>query len=294
MVVNVVNEQMKFHSLGGTDVTSGIYAWHNTFVSPRLALSLQDNTTAHHFRVQNNLFVGPTTLVGTRAIDWTGGIDDGVFYYDGVFPDGRMSFNRGTYTTYTNFAAAQAAGVETNGRLLTIPIFSSGLVGATDYHPALAPPDVTLAAGSNAIDTGLAIPGINDAYQGAGPDLGALERGCPLPIYGIRPVGIDETNEPFGCEPGSDGGTGGGSGGGSAGGVAGGTGGGTAGGSSGGAGGGSGGSGGGSGGGSAGGDADGGTGGGNGKAAGSCGCSSAAAGAEWLLPVLLLARRRPR
>ena len=37
------------------------------------------------------------------------------------------------------------------------------------------------------------------AYRGAAPDLGALERGCPLPIYGVRPEGIDETNEPIGC-----------------------------------------------------------------------------------------------
>ena len=43
------------------------------------------------------------------------------------------------------------------------------------------------------------LPNVNDGYTGSAPDLGALERGCPIPIYGVRPVGIDETNEPYGC-----------------------------------------------------------------------------------------------
>jgi hypothetical protein len=283
VVINSVNEQMKFHSLGGTDETSGIEAWHNTFVSSRLALNLQDGTTAHHFKVQNNLFVGPATLVGTRAVDWTGGIDDGVFDYDGIFPDGRMSWNFGTYTTHANFAAAQAAGVESHGRLLTTPLFASGLLGPADYHPALAPQDVTLAVGSNALDTGLVIPGVNDGFLGAGPDLGALEQGCPLPVYGIRAAGIDESNEPVGCEaPALDGGTGGG--GGATGGGGGSTGGG--GGSAGG-----GGSTGGGGGGEVS-DAGGGSGGGN-SVAGSCGCSSGAQ-VTWLLAAGLIALRRSR
>ncbi len=35
--------------------------------------------------------------------------------------------------------------------------------------------------------------------EGAGPDLGALELGCTLPIYGPRPAGVDESNQSFGC-----------------------------------------------------------------------------------------------
>jgi hypothetical protein len=40
-------------------------------------------------------------------------------------------------------------------------------------------------------------------YRAAGgaPDLGALELGCPVPLYGPRREGIDETNKPLGCEP---------------------------------------------------------------------------------------------
>ena len=41
---------------------------------------------------------------------------------------------------------------------------------------------------------------MTNGFQGGAPDLGALERGCPLPAYGIRAPGIDESNEPTGCE----------------------------------------------------------------------------------------------
>jgi hypothetical protein len=36
-------------------------------------------------------------------------------------------------------------------------------------------------------------------FTGSAPDLGALERGCPLPVFGVRPEGNDETNEAYGC-----------------------------------------------------------------------------------------------
>jgi hypothetical protein len=60
---------------------------------------------------------------------------------------------------------------------------------------------VTLASGTSAVDRGLVLPNVTDGFTGTAPDLGALERGCPLPIYGVRPAGIDESNEPLGCNP---------------------------------------------------------------------------------------------
>jgi hypothetical protein len=50
-----------------------------------------------------------------------------------------------------------------------------------------APVDYTLAPGSNAaVDAGVIMYNINDNYLGNGPDLGALERGKPVPHYGPR------------------------------------------------------------------------------------------------------------
>lgn len=205
VVVNVVNEQMKFHN-----ETSGILVFHNTFVSGGTALALHDGTTSHHFVVENNLFVSATSATG-RTMDWTGGIDDGVFDYDGFFPDGIVDFNyAGTgYVKYNTFAEARTAVVafEPHGLILTSPIFASGLTAPADYRTALTPQDVALAGGSNAVDQGLVLVNMNDGFKGSAPDLGALETGCPAPAYGPRAAGVDETNEPIGCgSPGVDGG----------------------------------------------------------------------------------------
>ncbi len=79
-------------------------------------------------------------------------------------------------------------------------------------YTAVTPTDGTLAPGSDAIDHGMVLPNVTDGYQGAAPDLGAQETGCPVPIYGVRPEGVDESSETTGCaapvNPG-DGGAGG-------------------------------------------------------------------------------------
>ena len=46
--------------------------------------------------------------------------------------------------------------------------------------------DFRLRPGSAAIDRGVALPNITDGFTGKAPDLGALEAGQPLPIYGPR------------------------------------------------------------------------------------------------------------
>ena len=48
--------------------------------------------------------------------------------------------------------------------------------------------DFRVKPGSAAIDRGIALPNITDGFSGQAPDLGALEFGKPLPIYGPRPV----------------------------------------------------------------------------------------------------------
>ena len=46
--------------------------------------------------------------------------------------------------------------------------------------------DFGLKAGSAAIDKGMILPNVTDAFTGLAPDLGALELGQPLPHYGPR------------------------------------------------------------------------------------------------------------
>jgi hypothetical protein len=199
VIVNVAHGQLKFHGLGTTppQEPSGLFVLHNTFVSPALALNLQTTATTHHFVVGGNVFVGPSPP-GARVVEWTGSMNAGIFDRNGWFPDGTFDFDDAG--TWSSFAAMQAAGVlEANGTLLAPGIFASGLVAPASHTVTMAPQDVSLAAGSSAVDRGAPVPNLTDAFTGAAPDLGALERGCPEPFFGVRPEGVDETNEPTGC-----------------------------------------------------------------------------------------------
>jgi hypothetical protein len=51
----------------------------------------------------------------------------------------------------------------------------------------------SLKEGSDAVDAGVVIPGISEAFTGKAPDLGAYEVGSPAPKYGPRWL----TWEPF-------------------------------------------------------------------------------------------------
>jgi hypothetical protein len=44
-----------------------------------------------------------------------------------------------------------------------------------------------LRRGSAAIDRGTPLATVTDRFAGRAPDLGALELGAPLPVYGPRP-----------------------------------------------------------------------------------------------------------
>lgn len=205
IVVNAADEQMKFHAVNTNppQEPNGVLVYHNTFVSPSGDLYLCTPNASHHFWIENNLFVGPAALVNKAAM-WCGPVDDGHFDYDGYWPDGGFSFNLPSGSGYAffnwpNFVAMQEGGLETHGTLLPGLIFANGLIGPPSYKNQMTPQDVTLASGSKALDRGLVLPNINDGFTGTAPDLGALEAGCPEPVYGPRPVGMDETNEPIGC-----------------------------------------------------------------------------------------------
>ena len=209
VVVNVADEQIKLKSVGGTEEPSGVLIYHNTFVSPEIALNLQTPITQHNFVIANNLFVGPATVPG-RTVDWTAAIDRGTFDYNGYTPDQGFWFGTvGSPRTYPDRAAAQAAGVEVDGRVLATPLFASGFMAPADYHELIAPPDLGLADTSNALDAGLVLPGIDGEYLGTGPDLGARERGCVAPYYGPRPEGMEALTNAVDCSaddvvPGAD------------------------------------------------------------------------------------------
>jgi hypothetical protein len=203
VVVNSVSEQLKFHAqLNPTQEPSGVLVYNNTVVSQSIPeLYLQTPASSHYFAIENNLFISPAAE-GPEAADWTGPIDHGLFDYNGYFPDGIFRFNMpqlGGYFYQPNFAGLQSLGMEPHGMLATGPLFASGLTAPSTYTTQMPPADATLAPKASVLDQGLILPNINDMYIGAGPDLGALELGCPKPSYGPRPFGTDETNEVVGC-----------------------------------------------------------------------------------------------
>lgn len=48
--------------------------------------------------------------------------------------------------------------------------------------------DFRLRAGSAAVDRGVVLPTITEGITGRAPDLGALERDRPTPVYGPHPL----------------------------------------------------------------------------------------------------------
>ena len=210
IVVNVTDEQMKFHGLQGTrwqtPVPVGVLAYHNTFVKAGEALLMNTPDVSHYFEIANNLFIGKPGAPMT--VNWGGPIDHGTFDYNGWFPDGQFTFNvyvpvnNSQYMNWPNFAAVQAAGMfESHGALLPASPFTAAIPLGSDYTTFVQPQMPRIASGSLAVDRAKLLPNINDGFTGAAPDLGALEMGCPEPVYGPRAPGMDETNEPLGCAP---------------------------------------------------------------------------------------------
>lgn len=203
VVVNAIDEQMKFHGLGSTppQEPSGILSFHNTFVSARMALELHTPTMSHYFAIANNLFVGPKGSGLMKVVNWEGPFQTGVFDYNGYFPDGIFYFNQFKAETkeFPTMRVMQSHGLEAHGVALAAPVFENGFLLDEGAGGFVEPLDLSLAANSGALDRGVYLPNINDGFTGAAPDLGALERGCPAPVYGPRPEGMDESNMVSGC-----------------------------------------------------------------------------------------------
>jgi hypothetical protein len=94
------------------------------------------------------------------------------------------------YATFEEYR--RATGQDRNSVLVDYDVFVN--VPKLERDPAtvqrlydFSDYDFRLRPGSAAIDRGVVIPNVNDGFTGAAPDLGALEAGQPMPIYGPRP-----------------------------------------------------------------------------------------------------------
>jgi len=176
------NDPTGFYILNNTAVrTLGIgnnldYAW------PSLGYFQSDGDPAYaaNFEFRNNLLIGVSApaFVTTELFDAR--IDG-----NGWWPDGTFVF----FDTWANLADLVAnSPYEANGRIVEFQPFLTPILLGLDYTTQVAPPNPLLAPASVAVDGGLAIPNVTDGFAGAAPDLGAWERGMPLPVYGVRPA----------------------------------------------------------------------------------------------------------
>ncbi len=138
-----------------------LFLYHNTFLTDAPgtdAVALLNPGSSTFIRLRNNVVAGTRyALYKVNPVVWDGNSDD--FYTTDAT---RLVYWQGT--RYDTLAAYQAGqGQELQG-ISAPPQLVNPQAGA--YRPAL---------GSPLIDEGLPLPGINDGFEGTGPDIGAFE-----------------------------------------------------------------------------------------------------------------------
>jgi hypothetical protein len=178
---NVVAETFKLHN----GPSGGLWL-HNTSVKAGMPWMLMSSEPVSNCVSRNNLFVGTE---GNYAFETTAPMQGCDFDYDGFAGRWKLllkwngvRFQSSDDVRWTAPVYRHVVPIEPRA------VFASGAVApedsATQYAPAVN--DLRLAAGGTAVDAGLALPNINDGFEGAAPDLGAYEAGRSLPHYGPR------------------------------------------------------------------------------------------------------------
>jgi len=180
---------------------AGLIAYHNTICAENRKGAIHSNA---HFR--NNLFLGTNrpgvelmricTYTAYTTYDYNGyrpnRTDSPQFFWKGP-PQGEMSDysmdkqGSDAYRTLEEFR--QATGQEAHGTIVDYDIFQN----VQKPDPALPYAvytaenfDFRLRENSAAVDAGAVLPNVNDGFTGKAPDLGALEYGRNVPVYGPR------------------------------------------------------------------------------------------------------------
>ncbi|MDO9319331.1 MAG: hypothetical protein Q7V56_14165 [Gammaproteobacteria bacterium] len=200
-----------YHAPGGATRMSsgspGVIYYNNTIFTE----SVTGTSANLHWR--NNVILGQnaqpaifnvTTNTGYSTSDYNGfrpnpGVEASFHWnspaqVDGVGDGTRDSLVLRPFATLQEYA--DATGQDRNSVLIYYDDFvnvpeldAKDLATVQRVHDARAL-DFNLKEGSIAVDAGIAIPNITDGFDGDAPDLGALEFGKPMPVYGPRTQGI--------------------------------------------------------------------------------------------------------
>ncbi|MEP7372711.1 MAG: hypothetical protein ABI675_04930 [Chitinophagaceae bacterium] len=183
---------------------AGLYVLHNTIISENRNVETFSNA---HFR--NNLFLGinadqrPVTAfpmataystydydgyrpnkTGGNQYTWISPATGQLRDYDVTAKEGKQ------YLTLKSFS--DESGLEKHGVEIDYDIFTNMHAPDPAKHYAIyhaTDIDFTLNPKGRAVDKGIVLPNINDGFKGIAPDLGAIEAGEPVPVYGARGIG---------------------------------------------------------------------------------------------------------
>jgi hypothetical protein len=180
---------------------AGVVVYHNTFVAENS--NARGNSNMHY---RNNLVMGTDhpekpvlgklTYTAYTTLDYNGYRPNRSSRPQYVWKSpaaGSMRDYTLDGTDYQNFLTLaefrRATGHEQHGLELDYDVFMN--VQPPDPrrpHTVYESRDVDfrLRPNSAAVDAGCRLPNVNDNFQGSAPDLGALESGQPVPVYGPR------------------------------------------------------------------------------------------------------------
>jgi hypothetical protein len=201
VMYNIVHSAYKF-----VRDSTGNIVLHNTVVrnghGPE-SKSRSGEVSMHDCIFRNNLSLnGGETAVygGTKRWEIGAGAavyfpfadDSSSFDYNGYGSEGRPFRGQIGQRHFDSVESMRALGIEPHGVPVGLDIFAQTVAIPEPALREWNPPDLRLKPGSAAIDAGVALANINDGHAGRAPDLGAYEAGEALPVYGPRPVGLEE------------------------------------------------------------------------------------------------------
>jgi hypothetical protein len=177
---------------------SGLIYYHNTFTAKVEAAEASN----YHFR--NNLILGwipSETLFSVDSFTGYTSSDHNGFFPDpeavspfvwkspplGVLKDYAEPRTERKFSTLADYS--QATGQDKNSILVDYQIFLNvARPDPTERSRVYKVEDLDfrLKPDAAAVDAGCILPNVNDDFTGSAPDLGALEVGQPVPIYGPR------------------------------------------------------------------------------------------------------------
>ena len=193
---------------------AGVFFYHNTLFA-EVNTGQASGTGGSNLHFRNNLMLGENPLSQSNYIpkDFRGiyFVDTYTSYttsdYNGFRPNEgfeiQFEWNSpagGAVSDYKNprevhsfrtlKELCSATGQECHGILVDYDIFQNvkkaDLVNFAKVYMA-EDLDFRLLPNAVAVDAGCILPNVNDGFGGKAPDLGALEVGQPMPIYGPRP-----------------------------------------------------------------------------------------------------------